>query len=147
MKNSKKAWLAILLVLIILSAVLLSLIYIRYHDLEHINGLQIIWGDLTIHPSHNDLENIPLTTIKMDNRAEFYGYLVKDLINYYSIKWADISVVYFTARDGSRIVVSKDEIESRDVLLALDYSEFRLVFPQDSFPNRWLKNIILVELK
>ena len=145
MKN-KKDWGIVLLVLLILVTVFIFLFYLQNRGREEVSGLQIIRGDLLIEPVTGDFANMPQTNISMDNGDQFQGYLVSDILRYFELEREEIKAVYFSARDGGRIIVSRDEIEKREVLLAIDNNTFRLIFPQDGFRNRWLKNIIALEI-
>ena len=145
----KKQWIAVILVLLIMIIIFGIFFTLREKSIDRISGLQIINGEVTISPTSADYENIPLTFITMENRDQYQGYLVIDLIHYFKFEPEEFKDVYFSALDGSRIIVSLEEIETKEVMLAFEDQDnsLRLIFPQDGFRNRWLKNIISLELK
>src|SRR5690554_2115196 len=121
----------------------------RQHEVGEIEGLSIIDEEEMYQPEARDFDDITFTMIKMNDGTELEGYLLTDILDYYGIDRESTESIYFSSLDGSRIIVSYEEIRDEDVMLLVVeglHRTYRLAFPQDPFRNRWLKDIVLIEV-
>ncbi len=142
-------WISIFIILAVLIVLLSILLEMRQHEIGRVEGLSIIDEEEMYQPTALDLNNIPNTIIRMNDGTELEGYLLTDILAYYEIDRDSIESIYLSSLDGSRIIVSYDEIREEDVMLMVVeglHRTYRLAFPQDPFRNRWLKDIVLIEV-
>ena len=62
----------------------------------------------------------------------------------------EYSRLYFSTLDGQRMVVARKEFEEKRAMFMLEgalKARLRLIFPEESFRNRWLRNIRLIEIE
>lgn len=150
MKNEKglKKWLALAMVLAALTAVLVILLHTHsgrisgYVDISGFNAEKaIILSELNLNESQKIISS---------GGEEFQGYLVRDILALGGIDINSIQNLTFTSGDGVRMMLSKEEIVKRDIILVPQtgrgVTEYRLIIPQDMFRNRWLKNVIIIEV-
>lgn len=148
--NNRKQWYLIVLIVFSLAIILTVLLHLQERARIETEDLHIIRGDDLIVLSAEYLEAVPAAGIEISDREILQGYYVSDLLSYASIPEDEYNMVYFTARDGSRLVVSREEIvEHRVSLIPQDNrtETFRLVFPEDAYRNRWLKDIVFMEIR
>lgn len=142
-------WLYLLIILAVLVVLLSVLLQMRQHEVGEIEGLSIIDEEEMYQPEARDFDDITFTMIKMNDGTELEGYLLTDILDYYGIDRESTESIYFSSLDGSRIIVSYEEIRDEDVMLLVVeglHRTYRLAFPQDPFRNRWLKDIVLIEV-
>ncbi|MCL1826497.1 MAG: hypothetical protein FWG20_00460 [Candidatus Cloacimonetes bacterium] len=78
-------------------------------------------------------------------------YEIDQIIQLSGIKRLDYKRLTFIAADGARVVIEPYENKDSLILLAFEKnkSEYtcRLILPEDSFSQRWLKNVARVSIK
>lgn len=92
-----------------------------------------------------ELETLELDLISGHNGVEFLGYTLDNILNKLDIVEDTVNTITFTSHDGRSIMVSHSEIIQHQVALIPNKGrkpvEYRLIFPNDNFRNRWIKNI------
>jgi hypothetical protein len=77
----------------------------------------------------------------------FYLHQILEFSRSESIEFTDI---LFHSADGARILISPQEHKDFLILMALELENgeysLRLIMPEDNFSQRWLKNVVRIEV-
>ena len=141
--NNKKQNKLIVLVVLLSVATLIVLIALRNNEITS----QTTYSDEnTIEITEDTFKDLDLSDIHVGDKIEYHGFLIKDVLS--KLNFENAKTVKFNSRDGGGLLVSIDEINNDTVALIFDDKNetYRLIFPDDPFRNRWLKNIISIEV-
>jgi hypothetical protein len=145
-----KRQIGVIAIIVVFLVILLSiLLLVRQKEMSLSEGLQITAGGEDYFLTGSDFSDIRMSSLPATGTEELRGYLITDIMETLALSIPEGVNYYFSTRDGNRLVISEEEIREKQAALmpeSKDNNRFRLVLPHDPFRNRWLKDIVRIEI-
>lgn len=149
MNSKKQAWIIgfVVLGLVFFMGILLLL---RQEKMILDEGLRVSTGTEEFVLTAEDFGNIRISRLQTVNNEEIEAYLITDIIAYLEVSLPEEGSYYLSTRDGNRLILSEEEVRERKAALIQESGRdfrLRLVLPYDPFRNRWLKDVVILEIE
>ncbi len=100
----------------------------------------------TINLTASLMDNLQMETVMIGNDKTVDAMRVRGVLDIYHVDVSTLKGLDFISNDGMNMEIGIEELP--DLFLApYEDDTFRLIIPTDEFHQRWLKNIVKIELQ